>query len=811
MPVSPTYPGVYVQEVPSGVRTIVGVSTSITLFVGRAASGPVGEPVRCLTYTDFVRTFSEDPTFGDLPRHVKLFFLNGGSDCYVMRVAKNAVASQVTLKNENGDKVLTLAAQNKGAGGDAIRAIVSYDGLYPEIGFNLEVFRWQVDSAGNRTKADREVWTNLSMDPASAAFAPTILNQKSNLVSATVHAAAPGAKNGWSLAGRPVEYQKADGAAFLAAWQAVLNEGKRFRISVDSLPWVEVDLSPINFAALDGSSLANAQATFGTAIKQRIDAALPPGSPTVDVDFPPGPAAPAAANDTAFLRVKSKGSKDILVDRAANQDLAGPLLFGQGNGGIEVGSNAHRRPAPAGLSFTMIDWSDTSAPFTAKTPLNVLGSMNPGTPDLNAITLDKRQPDGTYAAAALGGIPQPAGVTRVYQQPGGGFGGIRDFLGAVRDRVNQETQADPTFEWKADLAGARLTITGTRDENRLPVSFKTAPVNLVAPAVPGDPPRFTQNVATASLGLGGVAGLQSDGLAGSDGVKPTTVEYDAAYLVIDREVDLFNLMVLPPDAEMTEAEKVQLWPNASVFCQKRRAFLILDPNDSWDDYNKANNGMTGLRAGLVKDYSAIYFPRLTVPEAGRDVTVTPAGAMAGLMARMDASRGVWKAPAGLEADVRGVTGLDLRLSDAENGVLNPNGVNAIRIFPDGIITWGSRTMAGADAFASEYKYIPIRRLALFLEESLYRGLKWVVFEPNDVALWSQIRLNVGAFMNDLFRKGAFQGTKPSDAYFVKCDAETTTQNDRDLGIVNIWVGFAPLKPAEFVILYLQQIAGQVQT
>jgi phage tail sheath protein FI len=810
MPVSPTYPGVYVQEVPSGVRTIVGVSTSITLFIGRTTSGPVGQPVRCLTYTDFVRMFTDDTKFGDLPRHVKLFFLNGGSDCYVMRIAKNAVASQVTLKNEHGDKVLTLSARNKGVAGDAIRAVVSYGGLYPEIGFNLELFRWQVDSAGNRTKADRETWTNLSADLASASFAPTILNQKSKLVSAVIHAAAPAAKNGWSMSGRPVEYKKTDGAKFLDAWKAILNEGKSFHISVDDMPWVEVNLSPINFAALDGSSLVNAQNTFGAAIKKRIEDAQPAGSPTVDVEFQPGPTPSNAANDTAYLRIKSQGSKNILIDRAANQDLAGPLLLGQANGGLEVGAHAHRRPAPAGLSFTMIDWGDTSAPLGPKTPLNVLGSLNPTTPDLNAITLDKRQPDGTYASATLTGIPQPA-VPRVYLQSGGGFGGIRDFLGAIRDRINQEWQSDPTFEWRADVAGSRLTIIGTRDENRLPVAFKTAPTDLVAVAAIGDPPRFTMNVAAASLGLGGVAGLQSDGLPGSDGVKPTTAEYDAAYLVIDREVDLFNLMVLPPDAEMTESEKVQLWPNASVSCQKRRAFLIMDPNDSWDDYKKANNGLAALRAGLVKDYSAIYFPRLTVPETGREVTVTPSGAIAGLMARTDASRGVWKAPAGLEADVRGVTGLDVRLSDSENGVLNPNGVNAVRVFPDGVIAWGSRTMAGADAFASEYKYIPIRRLALFLEESLYRGLKWVVFEPNDIALWAQIRLNVGAFMNDLFRKGAFQGAKPSDAYFVKCDAETTTQNDRDLGIVNIWVGFAPLKPAEFVILYLQQIAGQLQT
>jgi phage tail sheath protein FI len=149
------------------------------------------------------------------------------------------------------------------------------------------------------------------------------------------------------------------------------------------------------------------------------------------------------------------------------------------------------------------------------------------------------------------------------------------------------------------------------------------------------------------------------------------------------------------------------------------------------------------------------------------------------------------------------------LTDDENGDLNPLGINSLRTFPlIGTVVWGSRTLRGADIFADQWKYIPVRRVALFIEETLYRGLKWVVFEPNDEPLWSQIRLNIGAFMNGLFRQGAFQGTTPAQAYFVKCDSETTTQDDIDRGIVNIVVGFAPLKPAEFVVLKLQQIAGQ---
>jgi phage tail sheath protein FI len=181
------------------------------------------------------------------------------------------------------------------------------------------------------------------------------------------------------------------------------------------------------------------------------------------------------------------------------------------------------------------------------------------------------------------------------------------------------------------------------------------------------------------------------------------------------------------------------------------------------------------------------------------------------MARTDAQRGIWKAPAGIDASLNGVQGLEVILTDAENGMLNPLGINCLRSFPAiGPVVWGARTLRGADQLADEYKYLPVRRLALYIEESLFRGLKWVVFEPNDEPLWSQIRLNVGAFMHNLFRQGAFQGKTPRDAYFVKCDSETTTQNDINLGVVNLVVGFAPLKPAEFVIISLQQIAGAIQ-
>jgi phage tail sheath protein FI len=275
-------------------------------------------------------------------------------------------------------------------------------------------------------------------------------------------------------------------------------------------------------------------------------------------------------------------------------------------------------------------------------------------------------------------------------------------------------------------------------------------------------------------------------------------------------------MILPEDEEVDESVMLSLWGPASTYCESRRAFLMVDPPAGWTDRNTGRPEVVNdtslindLRASIVNDHAAVFYPRILYNDRGAQKLIPPSGAIAGLMARTDANRGVWKAPAGIEADIRNILGLNVELTDAENGVLNKKGVNCIRVFPNGIISWGSRTLDGDDDFGSEWKYIPVRRLALMIEESLYRGTRWVVFEPNDEPLWAKIRLNVGAFMMSLFRQGAFQGTGPKEAFFVKCDKDTTTQDDINKGIVNIQVGFAPLKPAEFVIITIQQMAGEL--
>jgi uncharacterized protein len=283
------------------------------------------------------------------------------------------------------------------------------------------------------------------------------------------------------------------------------------------------------------------------------------------------------------------------------------------------------------------------------------------------------------------------------------------------------------------------------------------------------------------------------------------------------DVDLFNILCIPADVRGQDTTP-GVYDKALDYCYARRAVLIVDPPALWNNRVSLLSDPAGMLAGLNLSgerarNAFLYYPRVKMsdPMRGGQYDVFPAcGIIAGVFARTDATRGVWKAPAGLDASLGGVF-LEVALTDRENGILNPLGINCLRTFPvGGKVVWGSRTMRGADQLADEYKYLPVRRTALFIEESLYRGTQWVVFQPNDEPLWGQIRLNVGSFMNDLFHKGAFQGSRPQDAYFVKCDHSTTTQNDIDRGVVNIVVGFAPLKPAEFVVIQLQQIAGQIQ-
>ena len=377
---------------------------------------------------------------------------------------------------------------------------------------------------------------------------------------------------------------------------------------------------------------------------------------------------------------------------------------------------------------------------------------------------------------------------------------VRDFTTGVTESFRNLTvkesprRIDRVLTAQSSLVASVGALTSVPTANAVPAAGKT---------IWTDPAANT--AATAASGVDGGALVENDFVG--PGMEAAKQGLYALY-----NTDIFNILCIPPYLAAGDVDP-DLWSKAGVFCEIRRAMLLVDPPTAWASIALAIAGVGTV--GTNSTNSAVFFPRIREADPLRNNSLgdfVPCGAVAGIFARTDGQRGVWKAPAGLDASLVGVPEMSLGMTDLENGQLNPLGINCLRNLPSaGRVVWGSRTLKGDDRLASEWKYIPVRRTALFIEESLYRGTQWAVFEPNDEPLWAQLRLNIGAFMQNMFRQGAFQGQSPKDAYFVKCDKETTTQNNINLGIVNIVVGFAPLKPAEFVIISIQQMAGQIAT
>jgi len=643
MPSALTYPGVYIEEIPSGVRTITGVATSITAFVGRALSGPVNEAVVINSFADYERTFGGLWLDSSMSFAVRDFFANGGAQAIIVRLFAPTAAEQATA--------LSTAQTQAGAAADAVIAAANTANTTPP------ATRTDADIA---TAAEGAVATAGAVSAAALAAATQVAAAARAEVNATPSTVAA------DLTAVVTAAQGAKAGAVAAA-AAAASPSTRARLTVGNLN-------------LEAAS----EGEWGNDLRARVDYGV-------------------RNNDAALFNLSVKNMK---------------------SGQTEVHRNLSVNPA----STRRVD-----KVLAAESSLvRARGTLPTSRPNANA----------PAAIAATSTTPAvPAGVVA----PGG----------------------DP---------------------------FDPASTTVSTAVVTAD---------KASNGRALIATDFTTGQADKHGI----------YALL--KADLFNLLCLPPlDPENGIDMPAAVIADAAVFCEQHRAMLLVDPPTSWTTTASAIAGIN-LGVGTTSKNAAIYFPRLRQPNPLRENQLenfVPCGAVAGVMARTDTTRGVWKAPAGLDATLVGVPALTVSLTDAENGQLNPLGVNCLRVMPAaGRIVWGARTMEGNDRLASEWKYIPVRRLALYIEESLYRGTQWVVFEPNDEPLWAQIRLNLGAFMHSLFRQGAFQGTTPRDAYFVKCDKETTTQDDINRGVVNIVVGFAPLKPAEFVVIKLQQMAGQIQT
>ena len=775
MPPTLTYPGVYIVEVPSSVHTITGVATSIGAFFGQASQGPLNTPIECQTPSDFTRNFGAPIPGGYLGQMVQQFFANGGSDCYVVRIAGSkggtAAASFVTLNDLGGNPVLTLNGASQGVWSNNLLVLIDYDTPTPDATFNLTVIYMNQGAV-----AQTESFSSLSMDPSTPRYAPSFLGQSSTLLSIPAGQPAPvtAIAAGYSQMRYPfagLANTDAIGPALAALYNAAWGGTGGINISVEGGPITPVSLT----AAGVNTNFANLQ----TYIQNQINQALGVASNTsvaLSADASPGP------NPIYFLRLTSaSGQKNsVAVTRAASNDLASILMAGVDQGGIEVPRFSDLRPAPNGITFT----GDTAAVMT----------------ELAAATVDQV----TQITVAGHAIPIALGVAGTPFYKGASatdLDGIRENLQTIASLVNSGAP-----NWKASLAGYRLVISKVRpnspQDTDLTFALATAAASNASPLGAGF--QSLQAQTPFSGGNDGGVFLAKD-YSGDESAR-------SGFWALD-SVPIFNLMVLPGDGLNNETDWQAVRSAAAVYCANRRAFLLLDAPVIWTKNNLLNaqaSDVQGFRAaiGAPIDSCAVFYPRVQVNDNGTLRYMGVSGMMAGVCAATDSARGVWSAPAGSNALLTGVTGLEVTLTDKQNGILNPLAVNCVRSMSVGYVNWGARTVTGFDNTPDdEYKYLNVRRFARFLESSLYEGTQWVVFQNNAEPLWAQIRMNVTAFMMNLFRQNAFAGTTPQTAFFVKCDAESTQPSDQNLGIVNIIVGFAPLKPAEFVVISIQQITN----
>ncbi len=669
-----TYPGVYTQELPSGVRTIAGAPTSVALFVGPTRSGIDGRPILCLNFGDFERNFGGLSATSSLSHSVLHFFANGGGQAYVIRVpVSGAVAAKSGLQRDGAATAsITLTALGSGAAGNSIFVAVD---------------PFEIGAKPFTSSADNKRFTLTVTDALTGR-----VERFANLTTAAGNA------------------RTAD---------AVVNDrdtGSRL-----------VSLR------LDGLDAPGPQATGSI---YRITTAPTAGTFSDDVKL-----------SLSVDRRKADGNTDPAISIA---NLAVTVFP----------KNAVRPVSPLELVTRLV------------TALNDALRAQPDA--------DVRKLGG---ATVEGAVFEGGTLMRLQLSPPAGAVGT--------DRFH-----DATVTIAAPASGTSFLTTYGIDHAGLPAN----------------PSRY-------QLGAAYVSSQVTGQVAGTDGAahgQPDSVVFKTAVSDLDTPDPFFNLLCLPDIVRPSTADPkvpqhanlAAVYAEAARVCGNKFAFLVVDPPPDAVDVGSAA-AWKSTKIGFASSHAGAWFPNVRVDnplEAGAIMSHPPSGTIAGVIARTDSRVGVWQSPAGTDATLAGVYGPSVELSDEEQGLLNPIAVNAIRRFPIyQTVAFGSRTVDGANALGSEWKYIPVRRTASYILRSLSEGLRWAVHKPNGEDLWTQLRVSCTAFMQGLFRQGAFKGTSPRQAYFVACDSSTTTQDDIDQGIVNIVIGFSPLKPAEFVVITLRQI------
>lgn len=765
-----TYPGVYIQEVPSTVHTIVPVPTAVAAFVGRAMRGPINTPVRIHSYADFQRTYGGLWAQSEMPYAVQQYFLNGGSDAYIVRaVSTDIVAAQgsdpASIGIPTSAGALFISAQNPGSWFQNVTLSIDLNtrkigGVRKPDEFNVTMTYREIDPVTGAALVTVETFPNVSYLSGAANFITTTLQNDSDFIAIQAGVTVPQAQptpGVYTMAG-PV--------------------------------WAPNTAFQLGTVIFDSNGNEQVVTTAGTSAKSSPNWLTGPAAATQDgsvVWTNEGSAHPAIwLPNTAFAL------NQVIFDGANLQEAT------------TAGTSGLLAPA----------WNATAAGVTVDNTVKWtnIGSESGVWQPLTAFVAGSQVRDSngnleTVTTAGTTGSPAPTWKT---------------VTGAITpDGSVAWTNSGPmtTALWEPNtFYPAGVEIYDSNGNLQKSTAAGTSASTPPAWAIPttADGPSL---VWTAE----GASGLSDGAPLGQADMTAASLEAGKGGIYALKDAEIFTMLILPPYGPQENEGTIDLdtsyaaiWGDALAFCDAQRAMLLVDPPSPalWIDEPHAYADVSSATPNLdnVRDpNSVLYYPWIQANDPllnNRPRYFAPSATVAGVMARIDGTRGVWKSPAGEEAVIRGVSALQYLLSDAENGDLNPLGINCLRTFPIiGSVVWGARTLDGADAQASQWKYLAVRRLALFIETSLYRGTNWGVFEPNDTPLWSELRLNVGSFMSNLFRQGAFQGSTPAQAYFVKCDSDTTTQTDIDNGVVNILVGFAPLKPAEFIVIKISQITG----
>ena len=770
------HPGVYIEEIPSGSKPIEGVSTSVAAFVGVSPQGPSGEAVLIQNLEDYKTDFggvgSETDAMG---LAVQSYYLNGGRSAYICRIVGGGSASangSVAGQGTGGTDVLIISAKNQGDWGNGVFFRIVKADAFSTI-FTLEIGHQEK----NKFVPD-EVFPNLSMRATSSDYALTQVNDVSALVELSVEGTASEIGSGTAL------YQEAEIiGSQLPDIANYFSDTDNLTIPASltlNINGVGAQMITINTVLSDSPPDRTAD---GNSLAADIQAAVR--------------ALGAAAHFQAFTCSFNGTTRRFTLTSPENESGASLTIF---NGELArvMGIDAAQRATLT--SGTMVGVPNL---FSAALPifdqpmdlvLNIDG-LGDQTISINAATLGlsgDNAADGAIIATAIQNAvwainpssPTYADFTAVYN-------GSNEF-------VLRSGSPSPST--------SSLNVSGGQLATHLELDTGTT--------VGGRTVRQGSSLVIPVERLGLLS--QGTSLAGGSLAPPTAADFSSFFGNVLRKVRDISILVMPGQQWAADGSGSAVLSAGLAHCESlKNRVLIIDPEEGLElDQGATVDGM----ALPTSTYSVLYYPWVAVPNpyynvdtnptAARTLNIGPSSMAAGMWAKIDGKRGVWKAPAGVETQLLGVSGLQHAVGDGEQDQLNPLGVNCIRSLPSyGSVIWGARTLSTkADP---EWRYVPVRRTAIFIEQSIFNGIQWAVFEGNDTPLWGSLRANIGGFMNGLYRAGAFQGATAKDAYFVRCGlGDTMTQADIDRGQVIVVVGFAPLKPAEFVIVRIQQKVNQ---